>query len=324
MLAVETNRSNNEQPSHYDARRPPFFLKPMAVPLKAWIPNIAMFFAVNLLNNMAFGYNISVPVHIILRSGGSVLTMLVGFIWGKRYSSIQVLSVIMLTIGVIVAALSDAQAKGKLTTSATSSISLDPEILTGLGFLFVAQLLSAIMGLYVQLTYAKYGSHWSENLFYSHMLSIPLFAPFGSGLWAQAQKLLSPGPVFLTPAVADSKLTSNATSTPLLMPLMSHPYLTSPFSPQALTLGINALTQYACIRGVNMLAARTSAIGVTIVLNVRKLVSLFISIRLFGNQLPTGVLTGAAIVFSSAGLWAWESQRVGSGRKQAQEEKKTQ
>ena len=30
----------------------------------AWIPNIVMFFAVNLLNNLAFGYNISVPVQI--------------------------------------------------------------------------------------------------------------------------------------------------------------------------------------------------------------------------------------------------------------------
>ena len=45
-----------------------------------------MFFSVNLLNNMAFGYNISVPVHIILRSGGSVLTMIVGYIWGRRYT----------------------------------------------------------------------------------------------------------------------------------------------------------------------------------------------------------------------------------------------
>ena len=48
-----------------------------------------MFFAVNLLNNMAFSYKISVPMHIILRSGGSILTMLVGFVWGKRYSTVQ-------------------------------------------------------------------------------------------------------------------------------------------------------------------------------------------------------------------------------------------
>lgn len=96
-----------------------------------------MFFAVNMLNNFAFGYNISVPVHIILRSGGSVMTMLVGYAWGKRYTSMQsesvlvmvskfvgcaeclsVLSVAMLTAGIGVAAMADAQAKVIINPSA--------------------------------------------------------------------------------------------------------------------------------------------------------------------------------------------------------------
>lgn len=72
---------------------------------------------------------------------------------------------------------------------------------------------------------------------------------------------------------------------------------------------MNALTQYVCIRGVNLLAAQTSALGVTVVLNLRKLVSLFISIWVFGNKLPPGVVLGAAVVFGSAGLWGWEGQR---------------
>ena len=316
---------SDKQPSHFNASRPPYFLKPMAVPLMAWIPNILMFFAVNLLNNMAFGYNISVPVHIILRSGGSVLTMLVGFVWGKRYTSMQVFSVITLTVGIIIAAMADAQAKGKMSTASTH-ISFDRELLTGLCLLFVAQLLSAIMGLYVQLTYAKYGSHWSENLFYSHLLSIPLFLPFGPGLWAQTQKLLSYPPVLLVPTLAKfANSTLTPTNDPFLPPILSSAFIPSlAISPHILNLGLNALTQYACIRGVNMLAARTSAIGVTIVLNVRKLASLFISIRLFGNQLPIGVMCGAAIVFSSAGIWAWESQRIGSQKKVVERSKKEQ
>lgn len=76
-------------PSHFSADRPPFFVKDRAVPLIRWLPNILMFFAVNMLNNFAFGYNISVPVHIILRSGGSVMTMAVGYLWGKSYSKVQ-------------------------------------------------------------------------------------------------------------------------------------------------------------------------------------------------------------------------------------------
>lgn len=72
---------------------------------------------------------------------------------------------------------------------------------------------------------------------------------------------------------------------------------------------------------MNSLAAHTSALGVTIVLNLRKLVSLFISISLFGNRLPPGVVLGAAIVFGSAGMWAWDGQKrrgrkaVGEGGK---------
>lgn len=83
-------------------------------------------------------------------------------------------------------------------------------------------------------------------------------------------------------------------------------------------MAANALTQYICIRGVNLLSARTSALGVTIALNVRKLISLFLSIWLFGNELPPGVLVGAAIVFGSAGVWAVEGQRlnhIGDGGK---------
>ena len=55
--------------------------------------------------------------------------------------------------------------------------------------------------------------------------------------------------------------------------------------------------------------------GVSIALNVRKLVSLFVSIKLFGNVLPTGLKVGAAIVFASAGLWAWEEARLGRERR---------
>lgn len=314
-----------KQPSHFDATRPPYFVKAMAVPLTAWIPNIVMFFAVNLLNNMAFGYNISVPVHIILRSGGSVLTMLVGFVWGKRYTSMQVFSVIMLTVGIIIAAMADAQAKGKIST-ASSHLNVDRELFVGLSLLFVAQLLSAVMGLYVQITYAKYGSHWSENLFYSHLLSIPFFLPFGPGLWAQAEKLQSYSSVLSVPTLAEhTSVTLTPTNDPLLPLILTTPLIPRlAISPHILSLGLNALTQYACIRGVNMLAARTSAIGVSIVLNVRKLASLFISIHVFGNQLPVGVMCGAAIVFSSAGLWAWETQRIGKQKKLLEDSKKEQ
>ena len=97
--------------AQFDKTRPPLFLTPNKVPLRRWLVNILLFFGINVLNNHAFSYNISVPVHIILRSGGSITTIVAGYLYGKRYSRIQALAVFLLTFGVILAAWSDAQAK---------------------------------------------------------------------------------------------------------------------------------------------------------------------------------------------------------------------
>jgi drug/metabolite transporter (DMT)-like permease len=79
-----------------------------------------MFYAVNMLNNWVFAFNISVPVHIILRSFGSVTTMAAGWLRGKRYSRLQVLSVLILTLGVIVSAWADAESKVRIPSDVIS------------------------------------------------------------------------------------------------------------------------------------------------------------------------------------------------------------
>ncbi|KAI9819514.1 MAG: golgi uridine diphosphate-N- acetylglucosamine transporter [Pycnora praestabilis] len=283
-------------PQQFSRQHPPFFLEPNAVPLRRWLLNILLFFSVNVLNNYAFGYHISVPVHIILRSGGSVMTMLVGWLWGKKFSRMQVVSVTLLTFGVVVAAMADAKVQGK---SSSQSITTTQTFLTGLSILLLAQFLSALMGLYIQETYAVYGNHWRENLFYSHFLGLLLFVPFSPSMRSQYTKLAS-------------------TSPPFDVPVQITPYV--PLALQRFVARVpikiafliaNALTQQACIRGVNQLGARASALTVTIVLNVRKLVSLMLSIWIFGNSLDHGVLLGAAFVFGSGALYAWEGQRMG-------------
>ncbi|KAF5973674.1 UDP n-acetylglucosamine transporter [Fusarium bulbicola] len=261
-----------------------FFLTPNKVPISRWIFNIVLFFTINVLNNHAFSYDISVPVHIILRSGGSITTMAAGYLYGKRYSQMQVVAVVLLTLGVILAAWSDAQAKG------TSDSSGRPAFSTGLVILFVAQLLSAIMGLYTEATYAKYGPQWKENLFYSHALSLPLFLPFAPSMTRTFAHLM--------------------TSTPLQFPGVFGSATTKFQIPSQIPFLItNVLTQYACIRGVNLLAAASTALTVTIVLNIRKLVSLLLSIWLFGNKLAPGTLLGAIVVFSAGGLYSVGSRK---------------
>ena len=79
--------------------------------MSRWAYIAFLFYSINMLNNWAFAFNISVPVHIILRSFGSVTTMLAGVVRGKRYSKLQVSSVALLTIGVLVSAWADSMSK---------------------------------------------------------------------------------------------------------------------------------------------------------------------------------------------------------------------
>jgi UDP-xylose/UDP-N-acetylglucosamine transporter B4 len=176
----------------------------------------------------------------------------------------------------------------------------------GLIILFTAQILSAIMGLYTEDTYREYGPHWKENLFYSHFLSLPLFLPFLPSMIKQFQELAASKPLTFpwTQSTAISDLPESLQSG------IAHVHIPS----QLAYFVINVLTQYACIKGVNLLAASASALSVTIVLNVRKLVSLLLSIWLFGNKLAPGTLIGAVIVFSAGAMYSLDGGKGIGGK----------
>lgn len=280
-----------------------FYLKERGIPFRKWLIYTAFFVTINILNNKAFDYKISLPLHVILRSAGPVTSMSVGFLFGRRYSKTQIFAVFLLTIGVVLAALADAQAKGSkisFTNNAAkdtfkSTQSRPDSSTTGFIFLFVALLLSALMGVYTDRVYSRYGrNHWGENLFYSHTLSLPLFFFQYSDLKFEFSKMLLSQPLTIFTTPTTSAQLSHSLIPSLILSIPSQPIF----------LLLNALTQYLCIRGVNLLSAKSSSLTVTIVLNVRKLVSLLLSIWLFGNKLPTGVMIGAIIVFLGAGIYA--------------------
>jgi solute carrier family 35 (UDP-xylose/UDP-N-acetylglucosamine transporter), member B4 len=191
-------------PSTTISFNPPKFnlsLLPRQIPLTTWLSYTLIFLLVNVLNNLAFSHDISVPVHIILRSGGSVTTMLVGYlVAGKLYTRTQVTGVLLLTAGVILAALSDAQAQGRIDASSPSPKNgRDTRSFTiGLLLLLVAQTLSAYMGLYIQQIYTALSSTskpWRENLFYSHAIALPFFLPLYPSLASQFRALMNSPPL---------------------------------------------------------------------------------------------------------------------------------
>jgi UDP-xylose/UDP-N-acetylglucosamine transporter B4 len=281
------------------------YLRPRAIPLRWWLVYTAFFLAINILNNAAFGYKISVALHIILRSAGPVATMAVGYLSGKHYTKLQVVAVLLLFVGVVQAAIADARAKGaqiQLLASPGPGLSTS-EFWTGFGILFLALVLSATMGAFTDNMHAKYGrGHTQENLFYSHTLSLPFFLTRIPELRFQAQALLR-DPLPLTAYVAAEPLRYAR--------LLWFHVLMTKVPVQLAYLLLNACTQYFCIKGVAQLSARSSSLTVGIVLNVRKLVSLLLSIWFFGNKLAPGVLMGAAIVFVGGGLYAVPSSKPG-------------
>ena len=157
------------------------------------------------------------------------------------------------------------------------------------------------MGVWVQDTYATYGASWKENLFYSHFLSLPLFLPLWPTLHRQYGRLST------TQALGNSYLGRQLKPYVLNLGSDGLGKVVQNLPVGLALVGVNALTQLACISGVNVLSANASAVTVTIVLNIRKLVSFVFSTWIFGHQLGGLMMLGAGIVFGSGALYGWET-----------------
>lgn len=179
------------------------------------------------------------------------------------------------------------------------------------------------MGVYVEEMYAQYGKYWASNLFYSHFLSLPLFLPLAPAIRRQWTELARSKPLDASMLLGLSSSNRNQVRSRILGPLVNDKAMsvlrTTPRG--ILYLLINAITQLVCISGVNLLSAQTSAVTVTIVLNIRKLVSFVLSVIVFGNTMSGKMVLGATTVFGAGALYGWEtSWRMPRERKRRAED----
>ncbi|KAF9004752.1 UAA transporter [Cyathus striatus] len=291
-------------------------LRQRKIPLTPYLIQVTLFYLISLLNNIAFGYKIPMAVHIIFRSGGLVVSMLLGWlINGKKYSATQVLSVLLVTLGVILTTLS---ASPKARPKSFSTQDVNPyTYLAGIGILTAALFLGGFLGIVQERTWARYGKPppasakqpkgkevtkkkddppaWQESMFYLHFLALPMFYPLLPDLKSQFSNMIA-GPRMEYPVHLPTPLTALQIPPPHRLPrpsfLSSQNFLT--FNPQYDTLLIsfpgaflpmvlNTLTQLLCVAGVHRLTTRVTNLTVTLVLVVRKAVSLVISVLgLFG------------------------------------------
>lgn len=264
-----------------------------------------------------------------------------------RYSRTQVVSVLLVTIGVILTTLS-AQ-----SSSARSPSHTDTYIyVKGIGILTLALILSGFLGLVQDWTYSKYGrptltsalvgpAPWQESMFYLHFLGLPMFYPLLPDLVAQLRNMNNASPRAQWSLTIPIPTSANFMSAlPLdIPPPFSLPHLpihifpqskntsfltitqeslSSTFSQNALLLSftmpqifiplvLNTVTQLLCVSGVHRLTTRVSSLTVTLVLVVRKAVSLMISVigvPQVGLAIRGAVLRLLAVIVRALGLSA--------------------
>ncbi|KAF8075844.1 UAA transporter [Lyophyllum atratum] len=283
--------------------------KPRRIPLTPYLIQVALFYFISSLNNAAFAYRIPMAVHIIFRSGGLIISMVLGWlVVGKRYTPTQILSVLLVTLGVVLTTLSASQPPKAYHPSDPPTKSYT--YATGIAILTLALLFSGFLGLVQDWTYSTYGRPdppgtsskpttlqgkqpskegspaWQESMFYLHFLALPMFLSVRSDLTAQITALNAgprisfPLPLRTPPPFLASLLPSNSSYLSLAPESASSApsTLVLAFPTAYLPLLLNTLTQLLCVAGVHRLTTRVPALTVTLVLVVRKAVSLVLSV----------------------------------------------
>ncbi|KAI5692901.1 hypothetical protein M8J76_012776 [Diaphorina citri] len=222
---------------------------------------VVMFFITNVCNNYAFDFNIAMPLHMIFRAGSLITNMIMGIIILKKvYTLDKYVSVIMITLGIIICTIMSSQEIKKYGVSDEEQLSYSENLFwwsLGITLLTVALFISARMGIYQE-----------------HLLPLPAFA-------------------FLYKNLYEHWLIA-VNSTPL--PLPSYLSFISIPSIVFYLLG-NVLTQYLCISSVYYLTTECNSLTVTLVITLRKFVSLLFSIVYFQNEFTLYHWTGTALVF---------------------------
>ncbi|XP_055380501.1 UDP-xylose and UDP-N-acetylglucosamine transporter-like, partial [Condylostylus longicornis] len=255
-----------------------FFTRQRKIPLKDYIILVIMFFITSLCNNYVFDLNIPIPLHIIFRSGSLITNLIMGiFILKKNYNIIKYISVIMITIGIFICTLmSGLQIEEKHHHHHHHHIESQYSIhfwwIIGIGLLTLALLITSRMGLYQEVLYKRYGKYPKEALFYAHFLPLPFFGLIYNNI------------------IQHFIICSN--SIKILIPIINYSI------PIAwLYLFGNILTQYICIRSVYILTSECSSLTVTLIVTLRKFISLIISIIYFKNLFTFYHGIGTTFVF---------------------------
>ncbi|XP_065081929.1 UDP-xylose and UDP-N-acetylglucosamine transporter [Ochlerotatus camptorhynchus] len=246
--------------------------------LKDYLILVAMFFVTSVCNNYAFDFNIPMPLHMIFRAGSLIANMIMGIvILRKQYALSKYLSVGMISAGIVICTIISGK-DVKSTQTVENAEQEDPVTVffwwaVGISLLTLALFVSARMGIYQEVLYKRYGKHPKEALFYTHLLPLPFFLLLTTNIWDHIK-------------IANASALYDVPILNIGIPIM-WVYL----------LG-NVLTQYICISSVYVLTTECTSLTVTLVVTLRKFVSLLFSIVYFSNPFTIHHWIGTLLVFT--------------------------
>uniref|UniRef100_A0AAY5K5K6 Solute carrier family 35 member B4 n=1 Tax=Esox lucius TaxID=8010 RepID=A0AAY5K5K6_ESOLU len=266
-----------------------FGRKKPAIPISNYVIMVTMFFTVSVINNYALNFNIAMPLHMIFRSGSLIANMILGIvILKKRYSMSKYLSIVMVSLGIFICTIMSArQVKTVSEGSEEQDVHAFLHWLLGIAMLTFALLMSARMGIFQETLYKKYGKHSKEALFYNHCLPLPGFLLLSSDIYNH-------GVLF--------------SQSSIIIPQKNQAFVTVVL----LLLSFTCLfLRYLCIRGVFILTTECASLTVTLVVTLRKFMSLIISILYFNNPFTAWHWLGTAVVFLGTLIYTevWTSVR---------------
>lgn len=267
---------------------PGFQLKKPTTPLWWYVLLTSIFWTVSLLNNVAYNFEISQPLHMVFRSSSLAVSLLLGFVlFRKSYNWTQVSGVIIVTLGIFATTFADTKGPicGPNGCGAVFDYALslaDSRKVTGVLILCLGLFLSAFLGHLQSWGYQHFQARdQHEAMFFQHFFSIFFFLPFSSSLSEHARMWTQTEPFY--------------------------------FGVSWLWINVigNLITQYICVRGVYLLVSTAGPVTTTMVLTVRKFLSLIISVTFFQNVWTVSHWIGTLLVFGGALIYGLHAQITG-------------
>ena len=253
-----------------------FGSRPLAVPPVYHALMVAFFFISNVVNNWVFKFNISLPLHMIFRSGTLLANMILGvFLMGKRYTFYKYLSVFMLTIGISVATI--VSAKMIQTEQQSGEDSQFFVWLFGILMLIFALITSSMLGLAQERFVTKFGKHPKEAMYMSHLLPLPSF-------------------IFFIPELL-TNFSSFSRSQPINLYLLFFPKMW-------LLMLLNVVSSFLCILSIFSLTVEAPSLTVNLVVSLRKFLSLLFSVLYFQNPFTLYHWLSTLLVFTGTFIFA--------------------